>query len=71
MLLVERNKKVTQASVSALTWMSIQYILRETRNDFQQRQTYGQEDVLQTAGHLPLNAILDVSSGNLLILLED
>lgn len=53
--------------VSALT----QYILWETGNVFQQRQTYGQEDVLQTARHLPLNAILDVSSRNLLILRED
>lgn len=36
----------------------------------QQRQTYGQKDVLQTARHLPLNAVLNVSSRNLLVLLK-
>lgn len=36
----------------------------------QQRRTYGQEDVFQRAGHLPLNAVLDVFSGNLSILVK-
>lgn len=46
--------------------LTIDIYLKEER----QRQTYGQKDVLQTARHLPLDAVLDVSSRNLLILLE-
>lgn len=32
--------------------------------------TYGEKNILQTAGHLPLNAVLDVTARNLLVLLK-
>lgn len=33
-------------------------------------QTYGKKNVLQTAGHLPFNAVLNVPARNLLVLLK-
>lgn len=44
--------------------------MQPNRNKLQKRHTYGQEDILQTTRHLPLDAVLNVSSRNFLILLE-
>lgn len=40
------------------------------RSVVQQRRTYGQKGVFQRAGHLPLDAVLDVSARNLPILIK-
>lgn len=61
---------LSSLSVLVWTWMLTAFINKAEALLSGSWQTYSQEDVLQTAGHLPLNAVLNVSSRNLLILLE-